>query len=283
MSEEYSLVSNIAKAISRESSWPICLYEGKDDIFYSHFFSEPIKKKHHSIVCNGKTNVLNVLILLKRNKRLSQYKIVSFVDHDYDGKPSKRRDSMYMTPCYAIENFYCSEEAFERFAQAELDIQKCINLDELQYLKEKYYNTFINNLKKISELNSWAYYQRKKGKNYTTASLSNINLNKVLSTEDIWKYLKELFPESIELSDADKQRLARNSMHNNPVNMYRGKWVFELYKQQIGLIIENAKNLLKDKKIKAKPEIIGASISSLANYVPLDETLKEFLEKNGLR
>ena len=245
----FKYIAQISKAISGNHYYPVCVYEGKDDIFYSHFFTEKVKTNHSSIVCESKKNVLSVFEEVKKNKKFKGYNIVYFIDRDFDDNIRIRSKSLFVTSGYAIENFYCTVEAFDRFIKAELNVQRSTDAGKYQKLKKEFYDIFVENLTKISDLNSWALFQRKNGKNFDCVNFANLKAKEILNVANVWEYLEKKFPNATKATSAEKSELAKHKIHKKPIQFYRGKWVFELYKQQIDLIINHASELLKQKKI----------------------------------
>lgn len=82
-----------------------CFIEGYDLPYYQHRIELITGKKCSCIDSGGKKNVISVNELIRQKAEYSKYKILYMVDSDYDDN-SNVHDSIYITPCYSIENFY---------------------------------------------------------------------------------------------------------------------------------------------------------------------------------
>lgn len=282
--ETNDCIAKIVKSVGAQPSWPVFLFENKDDTFYSSFFSHEVKKQHSSVRCKNKEGVLKTFKEVQANKGVKD-NVYAFVDQDFDGIPAKKNDRLFYTSGYAIENYYCSEDTFELFLRNELNVQKIFDEDKYNYLKKLYYDKFVNDLALIKDLNSWAFFQRKNGYGCKEVRFNDINkqvLKKIINEKDVFSFLEKNFPDAKKIPDSEKNNLERNRIHSNPVEFYRGKWVFILFEVVVKQLIEDSGDLYKQKKINAKPELHEVNMSSFISYIPLPPSLGAFIKKNKL-
>ena len=278
-------VSTVLKLLRHNCNAKISLFEGPDDkLYYRHFFSPSIRETHQFVDCHGKENVLKTINALSNDQGFIDFKngqLIAFVDRDFDNIPIKAINNVYKTPWYSIENFCCSKEAFSNFLKMELGLQKEIAEEKkkINQLTRKYYNVFLNDLKKLEILNSWGLYQRTKGLTHSKCHFNSICVDKICQQTNCWSYLETQFSDLPPISVKKRKELLKDSIHKKPVERYRGKWILCLYTKTMKKLIEDTnKNLNKD-LINTKPRTNDVTLATLVNYAICPDSLLKFLEK----
>lgn len=90
-----------------------CFVEGYDLPYYSIRIETISGKECSYIDSGGKKNVVAVNEFIRQRKEYSNYKILYMVDRDYD-ENSTVHESVYITPCYSIENLYGTLDCFKK-------------------------------------------------------------------------------------------------------------------------------------------------------------------------
>lgn len=84
-------------------------FEGKDAPYYSMRIERISNKEVEPIKCKGKSNVKGIYKYLSKKNEYNRYSTGFFIDKDYDDNELEYiNNNFYVTPCYAIENFYCN-------------------------------------------------------------------------------------------------------------------------------------------------------------------------------
>ncbi|TXF78842.1 DUF4435 domain-containing protein [Chryseobacterium sp.] len=132
-----------------------CFYEGKEDRSYYSVRIDLItgsnmQKFHYT--CNGKSNVIGIEKLLKKNSVYSQCNLLYFIDKDFDDNLHISNE-IYVTKFYGIENFYSVEESFKNILINEYHISpNDENFSKSLELFKASQNEFHS---KLLNINSW--------------------------------------------------------------------------------------------------------------------------------
>lgn len=104
-----------------------CFFEGNEDRTYYTIRIETISTTTSfcDFICGGKNEVFKVHDLIKSNIHYKDVKTGFFIDLDFDNLEISQ--SIYQTPYYSIENFYCTKEAFEKVILAEFNMKRTEN------------------------------------------------------------------------------------------------------------------------------------------------------------
>ena len=145
MDEESECPETIFKEVieKKKKYCVLAFYEGDDDINYyesriSVFIGDSTS---FPFKCKGKKNVLIIHDLLRsKNIDLSHNKTLFFVDHDFEKNKIYPKD-VYVTPCYAIENLYFTDNAFEKILHGFYKIDSLTPQDKVDF------NNALNYLK----------------------------------------------------------------------------------------------------------------------------------------
>jgi len=238
---------NILKIVGSHPNNIIVLFEGEDEKYYSCRFSSSLD--YSSVICNGKTKLLEANKLAKSNSILSKVKIYGFVDHDFDQTPIFR--NIYTTPTYSIENLYCTESAFDRILRAEFGVCKTTESDLYEFLFNDIYKSFLKKAFSLKTLNSWLCFQRdteNQNGSKKKLNVNNIQIHKVLrhaSKRETIKYLSATCPNAHKWALPKRSSYANHRIHKNPLIHYRGKWLLEIFIAELrrGIDLINKKTL----------------------------------------
>lgn len=265
-----------------------CFFEGKDDYkYYGSRIKHYTDKQTITRNCNGKDNVLTLYAMIREQSDGFEDKdILFFIDNDFDIKRIQNSE-IYVTPCYAIENFYVMDHTLIEFFKSEIGIEECSCYQKDRDDFEKALSFFKKERDKFIErttlLNTWYSLQKNSDKNIDLTEIKSIN--KIKENIDL-ETLKLMTPNYKEFSqkelDNEKDRLLKNPIYN-----FRGKYYKEfLYEILTQLITDsNLKVTDKNKKIFSKKRKVNLSlgkdniISILSQYAYTPECLKEYLRE----
>lgn len=266
-----------------------CFFEGTDD--YKYYCSRICSYTDKDTVCydcKGKDNVLTLYGMIKDNTiNSNDDKLLFFIDKDFDIDELNYED-IYITPCYSIENFYITDNAFSQFLKGELQISRFSeNEDKLDF--EKALNFFkdsrTNFINRTVILNVWYSLQKNKSRNILNGKKPDLtNLKSVYNNKNITfpidiEKLKILTPNYLEVTDIDiqneKNRLMADSIYN-----LRGKYYEEFLFKILNEIITDSN---KPQKIFSKKRKVNLTIgkdnliSILSQYADTPGCLKKYL------
>lgn len=98
-----------------DAETPYCFVEKYDQDFYLAKIKPFTTKSPIFIPCGNKKNVIATYNYLKTKRvYFNSYKLLFFVDRDYDDNTSLSND-IFVTDRYSIENYYCSESVIISF------------------------------------------------------------------------------------------------------------------------------------------------------------------------
>lgn len=282
--QEFILVRN-----NNKNSVVYAFFEGKDD--YSYYSSRIKRYTEKEIVpyqSNGKEKSLILYSMLKNNTNaFDENTILFFIDKDFDENNIKS-DDIYVTPGYAIENFYATDTVLDEFLKGELQISKfSIGNKKSDYDNVIRYYTeerekFID---RITLLNTWYSLQRKKYKNIDginepdLSAIKSAYCKKLRGDITIEK-LKQLTPNYIEVNELEIESEKRRLL-TNPINNFRGKYFEEFMVKTLNIILTDAnspKNLFSKKRKTSLNFGKDNLISSLSHYADTPICLDKYLK-----
>lgn len=212
-----------------------CFVEGQDYQYYSYRVENVVSKEYEVLFypCNGRDEVEKVKDMLEKNCNFKKnVKLLYFADKDYDLK--NRKEGIYYTDYYSVENFYCQKEVINRILSNVFNINKynpdyktCMNLFDEKYVI--YYNEVV-------KINSFAYAIRKKEikQNLRRTEFDKIKFENMIENKDFDNFkmkefnyltLKEYFDSDVEISEDEyNEALANITLYN-----LRGKWELKFY------------------------------------------------------
>lgn len=262
-----------------------CFVEGIDDSYYYY----PRIKNHsnhkaHFISCGNKRNVINI-----NNKLLNidfdKNKLAFFIDHDFDKQLNN--DTIFETPCYSIENLYCTEEVFCDILKTEF------NLTEIDNQYKKILEKFKKNQRTfhgaILCLNAWYATIKSKtseikfclGTNIPK-ELINIKIDNIEKKYDLEMLLATYPTDDIIIHKHEILGTSKTLIKMNPTYSFRGKYEIDYVCTFLQEIIEDANNKSKQTMLKSKTKFrIDKSLvlSHLSQYAETPESLILYINK----
>ncbi|WP_424494558.1 DUF4435 domain-containing protein [Salinimicrobium sp. GXAS 041] len=265
-----------------------CFFEGKDAPYYHFRIKTFCTKQTEYISCGGKKQVLKTKEIIDSHQEYRNYAKSFFIDLDFDESQKDLDNFLYETPCYSIENFYCSPDSFADILKSEfLLIKEDEGYKTALALYKKRLNEFSDS---ILLFNSWYSLQKEKQRKLginNNVNLSdkppkdfiNIELGQIRANYDLNK-IRQKFDESIPVIDEDVEKrmteLKKDCLHQR----LRGKYYFHFLIHFLRSIIDDANNKDKQnylkKKVKFNIDQISA-LSTLSSYAETPNCLREYL------
>jgi hypothetical protein len=160
----------------------IIFFEGQDAKYYSHRI-ELLRQElpWEGINSGGKDNVLKLYELITNHDQHKLVKTLFFIDRDFDEPDELPNDTrVYITPGYAVENLYVTEQVIRRILRDEFGLAEHSETDKsfekcVAAFKQSL-STFIDS---AALLNGWVLLQRRHEKanpGTSKANLSSISL-----------------------------------------------------------------------------------------------------------
>lgn len=270
-----------------------CFFEGEDAKYYFPRIEKYSGYKYDKIIhynCGGKKGVLKALSLVGKNSDEFYTAKAFFVDSDYD---TTKYDNplLYQTPCYSIENFYASKEAFSKLLNREFGINttekdffKCCS-DYSQRQQEFHDETIY--------INSWLACQRVLEESLENHKVvlsdfkisklfSEITIDSIVSKEKINREkLEQLFPDSMYVEECEIEKEIEYFKNGDMGRLFRGKFEIEFLKKIIdSLKVKNKTGGYFSRKytsVNIDPNI--NTLSTLENYADTPQSLIDFLKQ----
>ncbi|OUD31030.1 DUF4435 domain-containing protein [Flavobacterium sp. FPG59] len=261
-----------------------CFYEGKDTHYYFPKINQIYKDNHHPIICGNKKSVIETFekIIPKYNN----LKTAFFIDRDFDEKIEDEK--LYCTPCYSIENLYCTESVLSRILKNEFMLHEID--DEYIFI----INLFRQNQNEfhsaVKLFNAWYATAKEKAKKSNT--IVNISLNEkfpkdfaVIKIGNIQSNytlndIMDKYPDSIQVTEEELKDKLKNFEENCNSCSFRGKYEIEFFTLFLKYLIEDANIKNKFLKKKTKFSVDSAQIlSQLSQYSETPECLIVYLTK----
>jgi hypothetical protein len=261
-----------------------CFYEGKDSHYYFSKINQIYKDNHHPIVCGNKKSVIETY--QKIIPKYDNLKTAFFIDRDFD--EIINNEKLYCTPCYSIENLYCSEKVLSRILKNEFMLHEVdAEFKSIMTIFKQNQDEFHNSIKLF---NAWYATAKEKAKinntivnvslndkfpkDFAIIKIGNIKSNYTLN-DILTKY-----PDSIQITEDELNLKLDYFSENCCTCLFRGKYEIEFFHLFLKYLIEDAniKNVILKKKVKFSVD--GAQIlSQLSQYSETPECLIEYLTK----
>lgn len=220
---------------------------------------------------------------------------IFFIDKDFDDSISK--SNLYETPCYSVENFYISLDAFTKTLFGEFSPNTYVDkktLDvETDLIKQYYLKQKKEFYQSVLLLNSWYSLQKKKSKNQrkearpdlsNVSDLKTVNIkftkNKIASDYMIDE-LKVLTPRYIQVEMNELEEEMTKLRSNLDISI-RGKYIVEFLVKIYSILSTDANSDLEIFKHKRKvklPISRDTILSTLSQYADTPKCLIYHLEK----
>lgn len=209
-----------------------CFVEGHDLPYYSVRVEAIASMSCYCIDSGGKKNVIAINEFLREKEEYFKYKTLYMVDKDYDDN-SKLNESIYVTPCYSVENLYCVNNIVDKLFCMSPEDSK---YDECHsYIKDKY-DQFIS---AISLFCTWYYSNKEFERN------NKIILDIALDENMDSKFLNYIVDEQDIVIDAHYSLDDINNYYNTSISLHdieanshfineyniRGKYLFQFFEK----------------------------------------------------
>lgn len=235
-----------------------CFIEGDEDVhYYMLRIRELSEFEPQFLQCYGKGKVINIYNALSNRAEYNKARVAYFVDKDFDESIKSRYPNIYETPCYSIENFYTSTEAFKRiletvFKLTEIDINYDIMIGLYKILQNEFHD-------RVTLLNSWIYFQREKEREKQEEKRLNLdgikydNLYLVRIDGVTRKYteqnLLEWSANAYEVDFARIDEIISSISEKRKQSFFRGKYEFDFLCKFLGRLVTEYNCCKKGKSI----------------------------------
>lgn len=265
----------------KDRDYLICIFEGKDDLYYCSRISNTIKMNYKQIRCGGKKNVLELFNFLNEQKEYKDEIVAYFIDRDFDESLKNLYPNLYETPCYSIENLYCNESLMRKVSENHSALGPNDNrIDDIIKIFTYLLDDFLD---KMLTFNAWykCYKSMFKSKIIKTKVCLNelkikdfveIKLDGITPKYDLSK-LNKLFNLDHEITQTDIKNYYDELSNSDRRNSLRGKFIFE-FLFDFCVLIEKEKSI---KYLIKKDK--NNSLLTLSNYAHTPNCLTEFLER----
>ncbi|MGG2072845.1 DUF4435 domain-containing protein [Lysinibacillus irui] len=279
-----------------------CFYEGKDDFKYypnkvrAYLEINSISKDVYSQKCGNRDEVIKLYNKIIFDAENIDDDILYFIDRDFY-KDNKFNADIYITPCYAIENFYADDKVLERFLETHI----CINFlsrdkekEDFIIIRDFYLENLQLELSKQVLINAWYSAQMvkrhedkyKANKQFSLKKLKDLKKIKLLtSKEQVSEVTKnDLLELTISPYNVSDEEFIKEIefIQEDLVNNSRGKYVEELLVEIYKKIIDECN---KPNNFQINCRTINVHIgdknfkSHLISSVPIHSSLKKYLDK----
>lgn len=295
MREKRSSISveliKLLKSIDCFDGMIICVFEGEDAKYYgSRIDSIFTDLERRNISCKGKGNVIGLKEKVDNNAELIKANIIFFIDTDFDDRILDY--NLYSTPCYAVENFYVSNEVFKKVLTDELGLCSFLDSELIKVLSEQYSEFEVSSDIALLELNAWI---KTRLEEYKTNKQIKLNLNnasvevflrfngfavdKIYSLHD----LDLLFSIETPLNEKVYENIFESISREKISDVCRGKYRLEYFRSLLSDLFNMSRNgtdYFNDRKIKPKLSLVKANIiSELSQYAQTPTCLNDFLNE----
>lgn len=268
-----------------------CFFEGKDNPYYIPRIKR-FTDKYHPIRCNGRDQVLESYRLIIIHSEYDKYKKAFFIDRDFNQPLQPCNPPIFETPCYSIENFYVSADAFKeilknKFYLSEVSDDFVICLMLYMERQKEFHRAMIL-------FNAWyacLIEIRNATGNKTGADLRKINIfqkgfidftSESISAKYDFAKIKETFPDAIDVSENVLNAKIAEFTNCDHCKVFRGKYEMYFLIRIIELILQDSKNDKKHIKKKIKFDF-GERLSNeqamdiFSAYAETPESLNDYL------
>lgn len=263
-----------------------CFIEGQDYCYYENKINSIVPDDYEVLFypCNGRDEVEKVSEIITKNCKFKRnVKMMYFADKDYDLK--ERKEHVYYTDYYSVENFYCQKEfiakvlkSFFNISRYDSDYQICMNLFNEKY--KIYYE-------EITKVNGFAYAIRakEKSRHLKRTNLSKIKFENMIENKNFDSFKMKSFDyislkKKIDLEFEITENEFKESILKIDKSNLRGKWELQFYIWFLnGLkkcINNGTYNLMKNEKIKISFDNL---MSITATQAIFTKELKEYINR----
>ncbi len=260
-----------------------CFYEGKDSHYYFPRINANFGENHHPIICGNKKSVIHTYESI--NNKYPDFKTAFFIDKDFDEEIYE--NDIYNTPCYSIENLYCTQTVLKRILKNEFmlketdseftEIIDLFNENQKEHHRAtSLFNVWYSTAKEKARLNNLQLnisLNDKFPKDFVT-----IKIGEIKSDYNLTK-IKEKFPDAIEINENEIKESMKDFYTIPPTKKHRGKYEIEFLIIFLKYLIEDCnknKNILKKKTtFNIDKSLI---LTQLSQYSETPECLIEYIK-----
>lgn len=271
MLEAMASTSNTAYTLYNEAHLTpnclVCFFEGKFDKEYYGSRILNTCGQFIEIVCEGKSNVLAIYDRVHDSDK-DRYRLAYFTDHDFDA--TNQNNNIFETDTYAIENFYCSQDAVQRVLTSYIGLDPVNDRDDYNraftfyqnqmndfHAVVKLYNNYYAAVKLIERTAPYPEYHIKCGTAFPE-SLAEISIeNKTAKDDYTLEGLNIRYGTSVSQAQLDAQD---DIIGVDPARLYRGKYELEILKL---IFTELISQTTKRSRVKKAQRIIQRTIPPL--------------------
>ncbi len=268
-----------------------CFFEGEDEKYYGIRIDLLQTRKYHPISCGGKKNVLEVKKTILTRHEYKLHRVVFFIDLDFDQPLHSKDYFLYETPCYSIENFYCTDESVKKILSAEFGQSEHAGVNgkfEEIYLVFKESQKQFHSLTKFLNVYIKAHRLYECSNNSAKLNLNNIKIRNLITIKDDGTVcfingsldLVSVFPNGQQFSNNELE--AADTFNEKLFNYYfRGKFEIEflfLFLNKLRTWVSIKGNKLHIENYSIKLQLSEANlVSGLSQYATTPDCLKNFI------
>ena len=263
-----------------------CFVEDYDMPYYSGIISALFTNEWTSIRCKGKEQVLKIFNYIKDIEQYSHYKKRFFIDRDFDDNSSLDKD-IYVTPSYAIENFYAMDDCMRKILETEYEIDP-ISDEELFNKTITHYQTRREEFHQATLLfNAWyACLHEDPSWSHDNVSLNHIFpkslLNYSIDTPIVASYtildIEAMYPGVPHIAN-DVINIKKASLSTDLTLNLRGKYEIEFVYKYILFLNKDAGTRSRQytKKNKNYNFTLDGAVTSMSQYAHVPENLRHYI------
>lgn len=265
-----------------------CFFEGEDFKYYSSRINMYTEEEEtvYQYDCKGKDKVLETYNLIRNGANTNGVKMLFFIDSDFDDNSELVNNDIYITPGYAVENFYIHDKVMEQFLSSELKIGRTSHDEndkkDFESAMKKYKEERSKFIRDSTILNVWYSLQKRKSKGLNNCEYPDLKklkkfyaLDQPITIETLQNNTENYIKVDMMEIEDEKKRLLKD-----PLNLFRGKYYFEFMSTIINKYCTNdaVKENIFIKRRKCKSNISENNIiSELSQYAETPRCLKNYL------
>lgn len=297
-------MSFLQKYSASNSNDSYIFLEGKDTQYYIgriDAISDNERAKHY-IDCKGKENVLHIYQLINLDTEYNELYKAFFIDKDFDELLTLElkydytdKEGIYCTPCYSIENFYCSIESFKKILLHVFGLEE--DSKDYENAFNKYGELIESYYKNTKILIAWILAQR--NDENSQLMLANISILDYINF-DLEKVEKNYYTRALENRFKNSISLRNNDMLQEDFKyffkkiselplecIHRGKFIFEFFIDFLKRLCEDINQktnrvVFENKKRMSYQFSTKTAISTLAQYADTPYDLKLYIKSQGI-
>lgn len=274
-------------------------FEGEDEKYYSIRINNIRPDiKWSGINCGGKSNVVELRQKVREHRTYSLAPCLFFIDADFDDNSSLLNlHDVYVTPCYSIENFYVSLEAYIRVLNSEFGVSETSEhstcFKHAVKCFEQTMSAYINAIKEFNFLIRELRFMEKRGVLNGKLNINNIKIEDLVKidlgfVDKVYDEKKpaSIFPELPEELIVNLDNSKRFYERLGGGFWFRGKQNLEFFrvfieKIKVDRCRKDSRKIFKNKGGVRLLLSKGNCISELSQYADTPLCLSRFLYKQN--